>query len=384
MDTETMKLFFALLRSAIGGGDLTEEERALYAPERLARMAQVAKQHDVLYLLAHGLKQNGLLDGGEVGQRLENEIFKAVYRCEQLRHELGRICEVLEAAEIPFLPLKGSVLRDLYPEAWMRTSCDIDVLVHKEQIDAAVAQLCERCGYRYESKNYHDISLLSPIGVHLELHFSICENTEQLDRLLALCWDYAEQENGCRYRFKPEFFMFHQTAHIAYHFLHGGCGIRPILDLWLLERVFPYDREKYRAMLDTCELGTFADNLVHLSRVWLCGADYTETDRRMETYILCGGVYGTMENSVRIGQGQRGGRLRYIIARIFLPYDTLKIAYPILEKHRWLLPLMEVRRWGKLLFCGGFRRSVRELKINQSISVDERENTRRFLQDIGL
>ena len=35
---------------------------------------------------------------------------------------LLRGCAVLEEAKIPYIPLKGTVLRDYYPEAWMRTS----------------------------------------------------------------------------------------------------------------------------------------------------------------------------------------------------------------------------------------------------------------------
>ena len=44
-------------------------------------------------------------------------------------------CNALEKAQIPFVPLKGSVIRKYYPEAWMRTSSDIDVLVHKEDVE---------------------------------------------------------------------------------------------------------------------------------------------------------------------------------------------------------------------------------------------------------
>ena len=32
-----------------------------------------------------------------------------------------------------FIPLKGSVVRDLYPERWMRTSADIDLLIREDQ-----------------------------------------------------------------------------------------------------------------------------------------------------------------------------------------------------------------------------------------------------------
>ena len=100
----------------------------------------------------------------------------AVYRYEKINYELGRLRKVLNEAKIPFIPLKGSVLRRYYPEPWMRTSCDIDVLVHEEAVDQAAQIIVDKLGYAYEKKQYHDISLMSDGGVHLELHHTIKEN----------------------------------------------------------------------------------------------------------------------------------------------------------------------------------------------------------------
>ena len=63
-------------------------------------------------------------------EHLENKLseYKAEYE---------NLCSAFEKAQIPFLPLKGSVIRKYYPEAWMRTSCDIDILVHDEDVGRA-------------------------------------------------------------------------------------------------------------------------------------------------------------------------------------------------------------------------------------------------------
>ena len=67
-----------------------------------------------------------------------------------------------------------------------------------------------------------------------------------------------------------------------------------------------------------------------------------------------------------------------------MPYEKIRYHYPSLEKHRWLTPLMEVRRWCKLVFCGHLRRSVGELSYNGGITAEKARQTRQFLQDIGL
>ena len=104
----------------------------------------------------------------------------------------------------------------------------------------------------------------------------------------------------------------------------------------------------------------------------------------MEDYILRGGVYGNNENRVTVQQQKKGGRIKYAMSKIFIPYDVIKFHYPILQKHRWLTPFMEVRRWLKLIFCGHAKRTLKELKYNQTISTDIADVTQKFLTDIGL
>ena len=130
MDQRTIQIFFALLRSSVCGEKLTEGERSEYSQGMLQSLLSVAYKHDLAHLLVHELKKNHLISEAEGG--IDGCIFEAVYRCEQLKYEFENLCAALEKAKIPFLPLKGSVIRAYYPEAWMRRSCDIDILVHSE------------------------------------------------------------------------------------------------------------------------------------------------------------------------------------------------------------------------------------------------------------
>ncbi|MBQ3640290.1 MAG: hypothetical protein II955_07195, partial [Clostridia bacterium] len=67
-----------------------------------------------------------------------------------------------------------------------------------------------------------------------------------------------------------------------------------------------------------------------------------------------------------------------------LPYRVLKFHYPILKKHKWLLPFMEIRRWFKLIFKGGLKRSTNEMKINQSMSAEKQSETAWMMEQLGL
>lgn len=387
MNTETSKVMFALLRSAVCGDLLSSEEISLYSPDILPAITSLAQKHDVMHLIVFALKKNGLLD--ESNKNLESKMLITICRLEKLNYELIQLCEALEQAEIPFIPLKGSVLRQYYPEPWMRTSCDIDVLVHEEDLQRAVSYLSDNLGYRRESQNSHDISMFTQGGVHVEVHYELVENSSVnlAEAVLKRIWNVVTKHVRCNYQYEmpDEMFYFYHIAHMAKHFVAtGGCGIRPFLDIWVLNHRIDFDREKREKLLSDGGLDVFAKQAELLSAVWFGNAEHTEITRQMEEYILRGGVYGTKTNQVVVQQQKKGGQLKYALSKIFIPYEKIKFHYPILQKHKWLTPIMEVRRWGKLIFCGHLKRTVNELKFNSRISEDVAAKTRTLLKNVGL
>ena len=387
MNTETSKVMFVLLRSAVYGDLLSSEEISLYSPDILPKITLLAQKHDVIHLIVFALKKNGLFDEGN--KNLESKILLAVYRLEKLNYELTKLCAALEQAEIPFIPLKGSVLRQYYPEPWMRTSCDIDVLVHEEDLQRVVSYLSDNLGYRRESQNSHDISMFSQGGVHIEVHFDLVEDgkVNSATAVLKKIWNVAVKHDmcNCQYEIPDEMFYFYHIAHMAKHFVGtGGCGIRPFLDIWVLNHRIDFNREKREKLLSDGGLSVFAKQAELLSEVWFGNAEHTAITKQMERYILRGGVYGTTTNRVAVQQQKQGGKVKYALSKIFIPYDVIKFHYPILQKHRWLTPIMEVRRWGKLIFCGHLKRTVNELKYNSTISDDAAAEAKTLLKNVGL
>ena len=323
-----------LIASEVCGMTIDKSQYEL-TDEELAKLYKLSKSHDLAHLVGDALIKIGLIEDGEIKTKFQKQMMLAVYRYEKINYELGRLRKVLNEAEIPFIPLKGSVIRQYYPEPWMRTSCDIDVLVHEEAVDQTAQIIVDKLGYTYEKKQYHDISLVSDGGVHLELHHTIKENKANIDALLSDCWDYAAPSGNYEYCFTNEFFYFHQIAHASYHFLHGGCGVRPILDLYLLQRKMPFDNTVLDEMLERSGIKKFFDAAKTLSEVWFGGSEHSEVTQRMEDYLLRGGIYGSTANSMAVGQQKEKGRLGYIINRIWLPYELLCITYPRLKGRKY-------------------------------------------------
>lgn len=384
MDKKT--LLFALLRYAVFDEGNADALRAELSVARLEALYPLCKHHDLAHLLSHAVNKLGFTGEDKVFALLEKEQLLAIYRVEQLRYTLAEISAILETAQIPHMPLKGSVLRDYYPEPWMRTSCDVDMLVKEEMLDAAVAALVEKTYTVVSPRGYHDISLSSPLGIHLELHFHAGLAAPAFDGVLAHVWDYAVRDGeGYSYRMTEEFFFFHQIAHAARHFMSGGCGVRPFLDaVFLYRRVGEMDSEVLHALLEEAGLLSFYENYLALSRAWFGDGEHTDVTREMENYLLGAGVYGSSQNFLALEQAKSGGRVRYALQRIFMPYDKLKTIYPRLERAPYLLPFYEVHRWFTVLFSRRAKSAIKELRTNASIKEEESKRVYALYKTLGL
>lgn len=377
-------ILFALLRAAVCGEPVTEVMKAACTPEVLEQVYILAAKHDLAHLPGHVLGNLGMPDSPPM-RAMKQAAFGAVQRYLRLEYELGQICNAFEQAQIPYIPLKGAVIRKLYPEPWMRTSCDIDVLVHEEDLERAAEALVRVLSYTTDQKkHYHDMSLYSPGGIHLELHFSIQETMENIDGLLSRVWEHAVPVTGYQYALENEFLAFHLLAHMSYHFVGGGCGIRSLLDIFLLRERSFYDEAVLRSYISRCGIEKFYDSILELIFVWFQGGTPTPLAERMERYLLSGGTYGSQEQRIAVRQQRQGGRLGYLLGRVFMPYRELKIRYRVLEKYPILFPVMQVYRWIELLFGGRLKRSVKEAKITMQTDDDVSREVNEFLRQIGL
>lgn len=388
MNEQVIHTLFALVRKVICDTELSEEVKTQLTPEMLPQLYAISKAHDMAHIVAQALGDLGLFGDDEISAKLQKQQMLAVYRYQKINYELQQICRTLEEAKIPFIPLKGSVIRQYYPAPWMRTSCDIDVLVHEEVLEKTADILTQKLAYKNEGKSSHDISLFSQSGIHVELHYDTVEDgrASNANRVLSNLWKYTIPQNdgGVHRLLIDEMFYFYHIAHMAKHFEDGGCGIRPFLDLWILEHRVEHDKTARDALLEKGGLLTFANACRSLSAVWFDATECNKMTEQMQAYILTGGVYGNLDNRVAVHQNKKGGKIRYALSRIFLPYDTIKFHYPILQKHKWLTPVMEVRRWFKLLFKGKVKSSLHELNVNKSMSEEQIENTADLLQKLGL
>lgn len=375
------EVLFRLLKNEICGTelpmdfDVTGKEKDLY---------RLSRRHDLAHLIGDALLRNNLLSDDKIKAVFKKQMVSAMYRYEQQNAVYLDIQRIFNDEKIEFIPLKGLVVRDYYPKSWMRTSCDIDVLIKQNDVKRATSVLVKN-GFQTDNiRHYHDYSFYFG-ETHLELHFTLCENNKQLDKLLSQVWDYAEQSDGFKFQETGEFFVAHHIAHMAFHFMNGGCGIRPFMDLWLLKHSDFYSEDLLRAMLDGNRLTAFYKAVCHLSEVWFGNEKHTDLSLKMQDYIIRGGVYGSSVNSTPVGIARNdGNKLKYLLKIAFLPYRNMCVFYPSLVKHKILLPFCYVHRVFIKLF-GKDRKKVKG-HINMVVSNSDESvaNAKELLNELEL
>ncbi|MBR2376134.1 MAG: nucleotidyltransferase family protein [Clostridia bacterium] len=353
-----LRYAFELISFALNGTAVSEETKAALNQQTYERLFQVTNKYDLAHIVAEALDRNELYPTTDPAAAMFTKARRtAIYRYERMRYDCEQISQAFESAKIPYLPLKGMVLREYYKEPWFRTSCDIDVLVRETDLERAAELLKDKYGYTQATgKTLHDLSLYSISNGHLELHFRLIEigaAEKAEEKILSEVWERSELVKGSEYRYSmtDEMFYFFHVLHMAKHFRSGGCGIRPFLDLWLLDRQTDRSTEKRLELLERGGLRTFAVAASELADAWLSGKELSDEQEQLQKFLLETGMYGNTERRVMIQQQKKGGA-RYVLGMIFLPYRQLKLKYPVLVKWPILYPFLTVWRW----ICAPFKR----------------------------
>ena len=390
MQEQIGKTMLSLLRAEICGESVENIDKEVLTEDGLKALLALSNKHDVAHLIAHTLIKNNLINKkSELFSKFYLKEMTAVVRHEKNEFALKELCNALETEGRDYVALKGAVIKWLYPEPWMRMSCDIDVLVEEENVEKLARTLTRKYGYEQLSNaTTHDISLSTPNGVHLELHFSLTQSGSlpKTDRILKSVWNYAYTVEGYNHKCEldPEMIVFYHVAHMAKHFLNGGCGVKPFLDLYLIKKNMPYPEDKLVKLLKSGKLIDFYNQVLGLIGVWFKNNRHTEITKQMENYVLTGGVYGTVKNAAIVKAGKGKSKAKTFFELMFLPRRNLEVLYPNLKKHRWMYPLYQVKRWFKI-FNKKSRQNVKsQIAARNSVTAQEKDAVNNLLKNLGI
>ena len=378
-------VFFALLRQEICGEELSSDIKNLIDEDLLENLFAIAKRQGLSHLIFDALVKNEITGSKGLFSKLKNEKNVAIFRSNQIDFELKQISKALEEEKIDFIFLKGAIIRNLYPEKWMRTSCDIDLLIKEQDLERAIEVLQKSLDYKSVEKTEQDVQFLSQSGLTIELHFSLYRGEEnEYAKLLNCAWDNVVEAQTNRKILTNEFFYLYHIVHMALHFKQGGCGIRPFIDLYLIKKNVNVQRETVAEYLEEIGLLTFENHIFRASKFILGEIESNNIINSIIDFVLGSEMYGDIKNRALINQAKKGGKKKFILSRIFISYSELLEQYPKLKKFKILYPYYSVKRWLRLLFGKDSKRVRREIKVINSTTEEENKKIKELLNNLKI
>ncbi len=377
------KLFISLLRKSID----PSFEVSIGDDADFGQLCAVAKGHDLCHLLYKTTDNGAMITNEEAREYVKQQYSAALLRHVKKEIAIEDVRSVLNANGIDFILLKGTALMHLYPEEWMRTSSDIDVLVREKDFERAESAFSD-LGMQRTVQSGHDVSFRSRSRYHVELHHTLIEyyRFPKTVEVLKKVWDHAHPSprGGFEYELSDEMLYYYHIAHMVKHFETGGCGVRTFIDLWLLDHRTDHDRSKREALLRSGGILTFAKKAAGLADTWFSGADEDPELEDVERFVLNGGVFGTHEQKISVQKKKTNNRFKYYVQRVFLPYRLLYPAYPVLKKAPVLLPFIWIVRWFKLLDPKKRKEAMHEIDIERNTDEEAGNRIYNMMKDLEI
>jgi hypothetical protein len=315
---------------------------------------------------------------GEMTDRWKDAYSRSVRKTMLFDAERSRVLSFLEENGIWYMPLKGILLKDLYPVYGMRQMADNDILFDPEYASAVNDFFISR---EYKcmglGRSNHDAYEKQPV-FNFEMHRTLFKKAspyyeyylEVKKRLI------KDAENAFGYHFSKEDFYIYIYLHFAKHLHDRGTGIRSLADLYLYRSHHPDLDSSYiseeLARFDLAGEETFVQKIVRKLFSEPSSDSFSLLDPEESSFLLqflTNGTYGTAKTRLSNALNQYDEssglvrKLHYIKDRL-LPNVEEKLPYypAFFSRHRWSRPFFYIYRIFNRLVVKG-KKIWKEIKL---------------------
>lgn len=297
--------------------------------------------------------------------------------------ERSEITNFLEQNSIWYLPLKGSVIKEMYPNPEMREMNDNDILIDQNGRDQAKDFMLSR-GYQVkpndkgviDDKGNSDEFIKDPF-FYFELHKFLIE-----ERYSPKQYDYfasikdrlikdTDKEYG--YHMSDEDFYLYMICHAHKHFSRNGMGIRFLMDeyVFLKEKGETLDNDYINEKIREFGLEQFDADLRKVSKMAFdedeecLEESLSDSEKALYDSCLGAGVFGNIETRWKNEAYEMSAnstdtitKKEYIKNRLFPDENWYRIYHPFVYKHKIVKPFFTIYRLTVLAFRG--RKNVKK------------------------
>lgn len=367
-----------LIRCALDGSSPDDERlRGM----DLCNIYSAAKSRTLTSAVYMGLENSDILktQDADFVKKWRAEKDMAVRKDVLFEAEYKNVVTKLEAAGIWYMPLKGMILKSLYPRVGMRQMADMDILFDPERSDD-VHRILTDMGYESERVGRGNAdSYLKPPIYNIEMHPKLVSQSN-------IAWDYYEQaklrifrqdeSSKFKYYLSDDDFYIYMVCHAYKHYRGSGTGIRTLMDeyVFIQKKNDSLDWDYLHREFEKLEISEFEEKCRKLSwKLFGCGrwdlkddaTDGTGLPEETEKYLtedelaeldyyITSDTYGSKERRIsntlqrmKNEDGEVTGliKLKYLAGRIAPSQEWYEENRPFFAKHRWLKPVHVVARF---------------------------------------
>lgn len=319
----------------------------------LDKLFQMCQYHNLTAIVCTALESAGIND-----KKFMEEKAKAIRKVMLLDVERKQICGFLEQNNIWYMPLKGVILKNMYPEIGMRQMSDNDIL-----FDACyrsnVSDFMQKRGYHLKGDNsiHCDEWLKEPV-YNFEMHLNLfVESQEVFYNYYKNVKEQLVRVDGKKYmyQFSDEDFYIYMTAHAYKHYSIGGTGLRTLLDyyVYLKNKELKLDWEYIAKEIKKLDISEFEKEIrITAKKAFIPYSKLTEKERKMIEFMLFSGTYGNVFNFIKYRAKllEADSKAKYIFRRIFPNIEFYKLYFPIAARFPILIPFVWVYRLFRAVF----------------------------------
>lgn len=327
---------------------------------------RLSRFHSVVAMVAMAMESGGLLSETytsiECIKQWKEAKGKAVRKNILLDAEREEIFRFFDKEGIWHLPLKGAILKDMYPKMGMRQMADNDILFDCAY-QSQVKNFMESRGYEVISfaQGNHDAYHKQPI-YNFELHTSLFDEKFHVKKWSEYYQDIKQRlirnaEDSWCYHFTDEDFYVYFLLHGYKHYSGGGTGIRFLSDIFvfLSKKNETLNWSYVEKELKVLEIYDFETKIRKLALKLFGDKAYSLMGEEQELldYLIGAGTYGTINNyvekSLKKLQGTEGPitvwtKVRYTLNRLFPNVAHMKQYSTFCRKHPWSIPFFWMYR----------------------------------------
>ena len=327
---------------------------------------ELSKEHEVGALVYNQIYR---LDGfpSDLKQRWSLEAIKTNASQAIKTQRFLKVYKSFLEQNIKVIVVKGLVCRSLYPEPDNRPSNDEDLYIEKKDKEA-VTKIFLDYGFELVDDGEEEIKFLDlKSGLSIELHLSLFPQTSKAYGQYQLMFQKPFQQAITHsimgvdvYSLSYDQHLLFLILHFTKHFLHGGVGIRQLLDIAMYTEAYAKQIhwDYIFQQLEHADLVVFMLNAFEICHACLgldetC-IDYGKYSRIQNEYqdlledIIESGIFGQtsqerIHSSTITLNAMEKGKVN-VLKSVFPSLSEMKGKFPYLNDKPYLLPVAQATR----------------------------------------